>query len=112
VYTASLLAGEKSGNLEQVLRRYVSYVKVVSTVKRKTISALVYPCILLVLSLIVVTIIVVKVVPEFGDFYNQMGGKELPASTMFIVGVSSFVTTYYLFIFAGIAFTVAAGWWW
>ena len=46
VYTASLLAGEKSGNLEQVLRRYVSYVKIVSSVRRKTISALVYPAIL------------------------------------------------------------------
>ena len=45
VYTASLLAGEKSGNLEQVLRRYVSYVKVVSSVRRKTVSALVYPAI-------------------------------------------------------------------
>ena len=77
VYTASLLAGEKSGNLEQVLRRYVSYVKIVSSVKRKTISALVYPAILVLLSLVVVTIIVVKVVPEFGNFYNQFG-KELP----------------------------------
>ena len=47
VYTASLLAGEKSGSLEQVIRRYVAYVKVVSGVKRKTISALVYPAILL-----------------------------------------------------------------
>src|SRR5919109_1370832 len=56
VYTASLLAGEKSGNLEQVIRRYVTYVKVVQSVKRKTISALVYPCILLVLSLVVVGI--------------------------------------------------------
>ena len=54
VYTASLLAGEKSGNLEQVIRRYVAYVKVVSGVRRKTISALVYPAILLVLSLVVV----------------------------------------------------------
>jgi len=50
VYTASLLAGEKSGSLEQVIRRYVAYVKIVSSVKRKTISALVYPCILLALS--------------------------------------------------------------
>src|SRR5215217_6067293 len=49
VYTASLLAGEKSGNLEQVIRRYVSYVKVVATVKRKTVSALVYPMILMLL---------------------------------------------------------------
>ena len=63
VYTASLLAGEKSGNLEQVLRRYVSYVKVISAVRRKTISALVYPAILVALSVVVVTVIVVKVVP-------------------------------------------------
>ena len=60
VYTASLLAGEKSGNLEQVIRRYVAYVKVVATVKRKTVSALVYPAILLMLSLVVVSIIVLR----------------------------------------------------
>jgi type IV pilus assembly protein PilC len=111
VYTASLLAGEKSGNLEQVLRRYVAYVKVVSGVQRKTISALVYPAILVVLSLIVVTVIVVKVVPEFGSFYGQFG-KELPLSTRFIVGVSNFVTTYFLLIFGGIAAIAAAFYWW
>ena len=111
VYTASLLAGEKSGNLEQVLRRYVSYVKVISTVRRKTISALVYPAILVALSLVVVTIIVVKVVPEFGNFYNQFG-KELPLSTRFIVALSNFVTSYFLLILAGIALAVFAFWGW
>ena len=111
VYTASLLAGEKSGNLEQVLRRYVSYVKVVSSVRRKTVSALVYPAILVVLSLIVVTVIVVKVVPEFGNFYNQFG-KELPWSTRFIVGLSEFVTRYFVLIFGGLAAAIAAGFWW
>jgi type IV pilus assembly protein PilC len=112
VYTASLLAGEKSGNLEQVLRRYVTYVKIVSSVKRKTISALVYPAILLVLSLIVVAIIVVKVVPEFGAFYNQLGGKELPLSTQIIVAISNFVTSYFFIILAAVAVAAAAGWWW
>jgi type IV pilus assembly protein PilC len=111
VYTASLLAGEKSGNLEQVLRRYVSYVKIVSGVRRKTVSALVYPVILLMLSLVVVTIIVVKVVPEFGAFYNQFG-KELPLSTQIIVGISDFVTSYFYIIIAAIAATVAGVWWW
>jgi type IV pilus assembly protein PilC len=101
VYTASLLAGEKSGNLEQVLRRYVAYVKVISGVRRKTISALVYPAILVVLSLCVVTIIVVKVVPEFGAFYNQFG-KELPLSTRMIVATSAFVTSYFFLIVAAI----------
>jgi type IV pilus assembly protein PilC len=111
VYTASLLAGEKSGNLEAVLRRYVAYVKIVSSVKRKTISALVYPAILVVLSLCVVTIIVVKVVPEFGAFYNQFG-KELPLSTRMIVAVSAFVTTYYYLILAAIAGVAIAAYAW
>jgi type IV pilus assembly protein PilC len=111
VYTASLLAGEKSGNLEQVLRRYVSYVKVVSSVRRKTISALVYPAILVLLSIVVVTVIVVKVVPEFGNFYNQFG-KELPLSTRFIVGLSAFVTSYFVLILGAIAGTIALALWW
>src|SRR5437868_4511250 len=46
VYTASLLAGERSGNLDVMLRRYVDYAKVIATVKRKTVSALVYPAVL------------------------------------------------------------------
>src|SRR5687768_3523638 len=111
VYTASLLAGEKSGNLEQVLRRYVTYVKVVSTVRRKTISALVYPAILVALSIVVVTVIVVKVVPEFGNFYNQFG-KELPLSTRFIVGLSRFVTTYFVLLILAAIAIAAAAWAW
>src|SRR5215207_10235480 len=87
VYTASLLAGEKSGNLEQVIRRYVAYVKVVATVKRKTVSALVYPIILMVLSLAVVSIIVLRVVPEIGLFYQQFD-RELPLSTRIIEQIS------------------------
>jgi len=111
VYTASLLAGEKSGNLEQVLRRYVNYVKIISGVRRKTISALVYPAILLVLSLIVVTIIVVRVVPEFGSFYSQFG-HELPWSTRMIVGISNVVTTYFLLILGSVAIATGSVWWW
>jgi type IV pilus assembly protein PilC len=111
VYTASLLAGEKSGNLEQVIRRYVSYVKVVSTVKRKTISALVYPAILLILSLVVVAIIVLKVVPEFGAFYEQFG-EELPLSTRMLVQVSNFVGTYIWLLLAGLVAGVVVLWGW
>jgi type IV pilus assembly protein PilC len=111
VYTASLLAGEKSGNLEQVLRRYVAYVKVVATVKRKTISALVYPAILLLLSLVVVSIIVLKVVPEFHAFYEQFN-EELPLSTRIIVGVSNFARSYaWLLVGATVAGAVAFWMW-
>src|SRR4051812_47711594 len=61
VYTASLLAGERSGNLDAVIRRFVEYTKIIETVKRKTISALVYPAILITLALGLVTIIILKV---------------------------------------------------
>lgn len=94
VYTASLLAGEKSGNLEQVIRRYVAFTKVLTEMRRRTISALVYPAILTALSLIVVGIIVLKVVPAFSGFYAQFG-RELPLSTRIIVAGSTFVAAYF-----------------
>jgi type IV pilus assembly protein PilC len=111
VYTASLLAGEKSGSLEQVIRRYVAYVKVVSGVRRKTISALVYPAILLVLSLVVVSIIVLRVVPEFGAFYEQFGA-ELPLSTRIIVAVSEFAGSYFALVLLTIAAVAMTFWAW
>ena len=111
MYTASLLAGEKSGGLEEVIRRYVDYVKVVAAVKRKTVSALVYPVILLTLSVIVVAIIVLRVVPEFEGFYRGFDA-ELPIATRLIVAVSRFVRSYFLFIVLGIGgAVVAAGYW-
>jgi type IV pilus assembly protein PilC len=109
IYMASLLAGEKSGSLEGVIRRYVAYVKVVSGVRRKTISALVYPAILLALSCVVVGIIVLRVVPEFSAFYNQFG-KELPLSTRIIVAFSEFAGAYFLLVTLG-AVAAAAGFW-
>jgi type IV pilus assembly protein PilC len=111
VYTASLLAGEKSGNLEQVIRRYVSYVKIVANVKRKTLSALVYPAILLVLSLVVVSIIMLRVVPAFGEFYAQFG-QELPFSTRMIVAMSSFASSYFVAILIGLVLLGVGIWQW
>src|SRR5262245_53213014 len=80
VYTASLSAGERSGNLDALLRRLVEYTKIIATVKRKTISALVYPAILVTLAIVLVSIIILKVVPAFSDFYNSFGA-ELPFVT-------------------------------
>lgn len=94
VYTASILAGEKSGNLEETLRRYVSYAKVISGVRRRTLSALIYPAILLALSGIVVAIILVRVVPEFTSFYDSMGAT-LPLATRLLTRVSLAVTEFF-----------------
>ena len=77
VYTASLMAGERSGSLEVVLRRYVSYTKLAGAVRRKTLSALIYPAVLVSLAMVVVGIIVLKLVPAFSEFYASFHA-ELP----------------------------------
>jgi type IV pilus assembly protein PilC len=105
VYTASLFAGERSGSLEGVLRRYVEYTKIIETVKRKTISALVYPAILTTLALVLVSIIVLKVVPAFSDFYSGFGA-DLPLVTRMIVAASDFVRSNFLLIVIAIAVAV------
>jgi type IV pilus assembly protein PilC len=97
VYTASLLAGERSGNLDAVLRRYVEYAKIIATVKRKTRSALAYPAILIVLSLALVTLIVLKVVPAFSDFYASFGA-ELPLVTRIILAISAFLRSQFILV--------------
>ncbi|MAG72545.1 MAG: type II secretion system F family protein [Vicinamibacterales bacterium] len=111
VYSASLLAGEKSGGLEEVIRRYVSYQKLIGGVRRKTISALVYPVILFALALVVVGIIVLRVVPEFAGFYAGFG-STLPLGTRVIVGMSEVARQYFLVFALGAAGAGVAGWVW
>jgi type IV pilus assembly protein PilC len=98
VYTASLMAGERSGNLDAVLRRFVAYSKTIDTVRSKTISAMVYPVILIALATFLVGIIVVKVVPTFAEFYSSFNA-ELPLSTRIIVATSDFVRAQLVLIF-------------
>src|SRR6187431_2621961 len=90
VYTASLMAGERSGNLDAVLRRFVAYSKTIDTVRSKTISAMIYPIILVALAVVLVGIIVIKVVPTFAEFYTSFNA-ELPLSTRIIVAVSDII---------------------
>ena len=105
VYTASLLAGERSGNLDAVLRRYVEYTKIIATVKRKTISALVYPAILVTLALVIVAIIVLFAVPAFSDFYGGFG-RDLPLVTRIIVQISAIIRSQWIVILGALAVAV------
>ncbi|MGE0450193.1 MAG: type II secretion system F family protein [Vicinamibacterales bacterium] len=104
VYTASLVAGERSGNLDAMLRRFVEYTRVVETLKRKTVSALVYPAILVTLSVALVSIIVLRVVPAFSDFYSSFDA-ELPLATRVIVAVSNGVRAHALLLSVAVAAT-------
>jgi type IV pilus assembly protein PilC len=112
VYSASLMAGERAGNLDEVIRRYVAYEKVIGAVRRRTISALIYPAILVTLMLGLIGIIVLRVVPAFSEFYSQFG-KALPLSTRIIVGLSNFIVGNFVLIVIGVAALVvfAVSWW-
>src|SRR4029450_6798425 len=88
VYSASLLAGERSGNLDAVIRRYVAYDKIIGAVKRRTLSALIYPGILVTMMVLLIGVIVLRVVPAFSDFYATFD-RELPLSTRIIVALSN-----------------------
>jgi type IV pilus assembly protein PilC len=90
VYAASLMAGERSGNLDSVIRRYVGYEKVIGAVKSRTISALIYPAVLVCLMGVLIGIIVLKVVPAFTEFYSTFDA-ELPLSTRIMMGFSALV---------------------
>jgi type IV pilus assembly protein PilC len=112
VYAASLMAGERAGNLDEVIRRYVAYEKVIGAVRRRTISALIYPAILATLMLVLIGIIVLRVVPAFSEFYSQFG-RALPLSTRVVVGVSRAIVTNFGIIVATLAaIGIALVTWW
>lgn len=112
IYHASLMAGEKSGSLETVLRRYVAHMKVLSSVRSRLVSALIYPMVLLALSAVVVALIVFKVVPEFAAFYAGFGSAELPASTQMIVAFSTGIVDYvWLWLAAALVIFIGGGVW-
>lgn len=88
VYAASLMAGERSGNLDSVIRRYVAYEKLVGAVRRRTLSALIYPAILVSMMFVLISIIVLRVIPAFSGFYANFD-RELPLSTRIVVAISN-----------------------
>jgi type IV pilus assembly protein PilC len=111
VYTASLMAGERSGSLEVVLRRYVSYTKLAGAVRRKTLSALIYPAVLVSLAMVVVGIIVLKLVPAFSEFYASFHA-ELPLVTRIIVRASTALSEHIVLVVGGLVIAVAAAAMW
>jgi type IV pilus assembly protein PilC len=111
VYIAALMAGEKSGGLEEVLRRYVTHTKTMERVRRKTLSALIYPIVLFALSILVVAVIVLRVVPEFSSFYDGMGAS-LPVATQTLLAISSIVGNYFWLLLAVTVSTGFVFWGW
>lgn len=90
LYTASLLAGEKSGNLDGVLNRYIAYTKQMIALKRKIRQAMTYPTILMVALVGLVTFMTGFVIPRFASIYKDFGSR-LPPITQVVLSVSTTV---------------------
>jgi type IV pilus assembly protein PilC len=88
VYTASLFAGEKSGSLEEVIRRFIEFQKTINQTRNRIRSALTYPAIVFFLMVVLVTFLMVKVVPEYATFYQSMN-QRLPTPTLILIAVSA-----------------------
>lgn len=107
IYTASILAGERSGNLDEVLRRYVEYTKAIAQLRRKIRGALTYPILLLCAAAILVTVLTTFVIPQFSSLYDNMG-TELPTITVVVVGFSSAIRENLFWLAPALAGVIAA----
>ena len=86
MYTTTLLAGEKSGNMEEVLGRYISYQRMVQTFRKKLAVSLVYPALLVSVVTVMLIFLITYVVPKFADLFSNMGA-QLPTITVFMLAV-------------------------
>jgi type IV pilus assembly protein PilC len=84
VYTASLLAGEKSGNLPGVLDDYIAYQRVTTGVRKRLVAVLVYPAILVFVSTLIMSYLVTYVIPQFAGLYKELD-VALPGPTQFLI---------------------------
>ena len=93
VYTTTLLAGERSGNLEEVLQRYLDFQRVSLTFRKKLAASLIYPAVLVVMVIGLFIFLITFVVPRFAELYEQLGTK-LPAITTFLLNLGTSAQSY------------------
>ncbi len=89
VYTTTLLAGERSGNLEEVLQRFLEFQRVSLTFRKKLRSSLIYPIFLVVMVLALFFFLITFVVPRFAELYSQLG-TQLPGLTLALLALGQY----------------------
>ena len=106
IYVTSVMAGEKSGSLTEVLDRYITYQKLALAVRKKVLVSLMYPSVLLFLAICLIVFLVTYVVPNFATLYASMQAK-LPAATLFLIAVGTTARNYILVLFGGLVAVIA-----
>jgi len=101
IYTTTLMAGEKSGNMDEVLTRYINFQRLAMTFRKKLFVSLIYPTLLVTVVMIMVTFLFTYVVPKFADLFSSLDAK-LPAITVFMLGVGVNAQKYAPFVVVGL----------
>jgi type IV pilus assembly protein PilC len=107
ILAASLVAGERSGSLEVVLRRFVQYLRLTQALKKKAISVSVYPIVLFMVMTTLVFVMLVYVIPQFQSFYEGLNA-ELPTPTRILMAVSGWMRENILWMVVGVVVAVVA----
>ncbi len=111
IYVTSVLAGEKSGALVEVLERYITYQRLTLTLKKKLLVSLLYPTVLICLVIGLIVFLVTYVVPNFAALYTSMDAK-LPAATRALIAVGTTARSYVLIGVDLIIFGAVAAYFW
>lgn len=111
LYPSILKAGERSGELELVLRRFIRYQKLVLDARKRVVSALVYPIVLVTLSFAMIMIMLIFVVPKFQQFFEG-SGVELPLITRVTLTVGLAFQSNWLLILLVLTIGGTAFWQW
>jgi type IV pilus assembly protein PilC len=107
LYPSTLKAGERTGELEAVIRRFIRYLKLVLEARKKVISALIYPAVLVGLSFAMIVVMTIYVVPKFTVFFDEMQ-VDLPLLTRITLGISRFATANWPWLLGGLVVGVVA----
>jgi type IV pilus assembly protein PilC len=107
IYVTSVLAGERSGALADVLDRYIGYQKLSLSVRRKLIASLLYPAMLVFMALGLIVFLVTYVVPNFARLYSDLGA-ELPLATQFLIALGTTARGYVVGGFVGLVAALIA----
>ena len=106
IYVTSVMAGEKSGSLTEVMDRYITYQKTSLAVRKKVMVSLMYPCILVVLVVLLMVFLVTFVVPKFATLYDSFHA-DLPGPTRFLIAIGhaaqAYIVGFAVVLLAGIA---------
>jgi type IV pilus assembly protein PilC len=107
LYVNMAKAGEVGGVLDQVLVRLAEFMEKAQRIKNKVTSAMVYPIVVMVMALGILTFLMIFIIPKFKEIFSELlEGQGLPALTQFVMNISSLMTTRLPFLIAGVVVLV------